>query len=111
MKTFRKYFNLTTNEVETDLGLRILNFGHHIHPRNVNYPDLSHPDQYYFDWDKGRSLKEFQMLYILNGGGYFEANGMKPQEIFAGTVILLYPGVWHRYKPNEDKGVLDRFFW
>lgn len=104
MQAFRKYFDTSINDTESELGISILNMGHHIHPKNVHYPDLKHPDSYYFEWEKGRSLKEYQMLYIPNGSGYFEANGLKPQEISAGTVILLYPGVWHRYKPNVNTG-------
>lgn len=104
MQAFRKYFDTNPKETESELGISILNMGHHIHPKNVHYPDLKHPDSYYFEWEKGRSLEEYQMLYIPNGSGYFEANGLKPQEISAGTVILLYPGVWHRYKPNVNTG-------
>jgi AraC-like DNA-binding protein len=29
---------------------------------------------------------------------------MPPQPIEAGTVMLLYPGVWHRYKPLDSTG-------
>ncbi|AWV97464.1 AraC family transcriptional regulator [Arcticibacterium luteifluviistationis] len=104
MKTFRRYFDLANTEANADMGINILNLGHHVHPINVHYPDPKHPDSYYFEWEKGRNLKEFQMLYIPNGSGFFEANGMKPQKVDAGTVILLYPGVWHRYKPNPKTG-------
>jgi AraC-like DNA-binding protein len=104
MKTFRKYFDLTTKEADNNLGIKILNLGHHIHPKELQYPDMSHPDSHLFDWEKGRMLKEYQILYIPKGEGYFETNGMKPQHIEAGTVVLLYPGVWHRYKPNEKTG-------
>ncbi|WP_341224914.1 AraC family transcriptional regulator [uncultured Arcticibacterium sp.] len=104
MKTFRKYYDNNKEDVNSDLGVNILNIGHHLHPKDIPYPDPKHPDSYYFEWEKGRSLEEYQMLYIPNGSGYFEANGLKPQEISAGTVILLYPGVWHRYKPNKNTG-------
>lgn len=104
MKIFRKYFNLSGIEFDENLGINILNLGHNIHPMNIPYPDLRHPDSYYFDWEIGRSLKEFQIIYISKGEGYFEASGLPPQLIEGGTIILLYPGVWHRYRPNESTG-------
>jgi AraC-like DNA-binding protein len=105
MKVFKKYFDFLRNETEDNLGINILNLGHNIHPINAPYPDINqHPESYYFDWENGRSLKEYQIVYISNGNGFFEANGMKPQLIEKGTIILLYPGVWHRYRPNENTG-------
>lgn len=104
MKVFRKYFNLSGIEIDENLGINILNLGHNIHPMNIPYPDLRHPDSHYFDWEIGRSLKEFQIIYISKGEGYFEASGLPPQLIEGGTIILLYPGVWHRYRPKESTG-------
>jgi AraC-like DNA-binding protein len=105
MKIFRKYFDLSNEGKEDNLGINILNLGHNIHPMNAPYPDISqHPDSYYFDWEKGRSLKEYQIIYISKGSGFFEANGMKPRLIEGGTIILIYPNVWHRYCPNENTG-------
>lgn len=79
-------------------------FGPHIHPTNLPYPDSQHPDSHVFAWDKGRNLKEYQILYIYKGAGLFETDGLPERRIEAGTVILLYPGVWHRYKPIENTG-------
>lgn len=105
MKVFKKYFDFPSNNMEDNLGINILNLGHNIYPINVPYPDISqHPKDYYFDWKKGRTLKEYQIIYISNGNGFFEANGMKPQLIEGGTIILLYPDVWHRYRPHENTG-------
>ncbi|NBB19592.1 helix-turn-helix domain-containing protein [Runella sp. CRIBMP] len=104
MKLFRKYFTLDPGTNEQNQGINILNVGHNIHPANHPYPDIQHPNDYYFEWDKGRSLKEYQIIYISKGEGYFEANGLPPQVIEEGTIILLYPGVWHRYRPKEKTG-------
>jgi AraC-like DNA-binding protein len=104
MKLFRKYFTFEPDSTEQNLGISILNLGHNIHPMNLPYPDIQHPDAYYFEWEKGRSLKEYQIIYISNGEGYFETSGLSPQLIEAGTIILLYPGVWHRYRPKENTG-------
>jgi AraC-like DNA-binding protein len=104
MEIFKRYFNLVEGEIDTSLGISIVNLGHNIHPANRPYPDMSHPDSYYFEWEKGRSLTEFQLIYISKGEGFFEASGLPAQFIEAGTIILLYPGVWHRYRPKVSTG-------
>ncbi len=104
MKVFRRYFTFETDQEDESLSAVIQTLGHHVHPAYAAYPDIKHPDSHFFDWEKGRSLKEYQILYICKGEGLFEAYGMPPQVIEAGTIILLYPGVWHRYKPNENTG-------
>ncbi len=104
MKLFRKYFTFPTDTSAENLGINVLNLGHNIHPSNKPYPDGQHPDDYYFEWEKGRSLKEYQIIYIPKGEGYFESSGLPPQKIDAGTIILLYPDVWHRFRPEENTG-------
>lgn len=102
MNVFRKYFELP--ETEQSLGISIKTLGHHIHQKNISYPDPKHPDSYYFEWEKGRKLTEFQLLYVSKGEGYFETDEISTVRIEAGTIFLLYPGVWHRYKPNPETG-------
>lgn len=104
MKQFRQYFTFASNNTADTLGINVLNLGHNIHPVNKPYPDIQHPDSYYFEWEKGRSLKEYQIIYISKGEGYFESNGLPPQLIESGTIILLYPGIWHRFRPKEETG-------
>jgi AraC-like DNA-binding protein len=104
MKTFRRYFTFSDDKLDTSLSVIVHTLGYHIHPANTAYPDEGHPESHYFDWEKGRRLKEYQILYICKGEGIFEATGLPPQLIEAGTVILLYPGVWHRYKPILQTG-------
>jgi AraC-like DNA-binding protein len=104
MKLFRKYFTFDSDDADQNLGINIMNLGHNIHTAYLPYPDIQHPDTYYFEWDKGRRLKEYQIIYISKGEGFFETTGLPVQEIEAGTIILLYPGIWHRYRPKEETG-------
>lgn len=104
MKIFRRYFAFDTETTDKSLSVIISTLGHHVHPAHTPYPDVKHPDSHFFDWEKGRRLKEYQILYICRGEGMFESTGMPQQVIEAGTIILLYPGVWHRYKPTEATG-------
>ena len=107
MALFRKYYQKVVVEEalhKPSWGVVVLNVGHNVHPPGVRYPDYQHPGDYVFDWDKGRVLEEFQLVYISRGQGIFEAEGMKPTLIEAGTAFLLFPGIWHRYRPAEQTG-------
>jgi AraC-like DNA-binding protein len=74
-----------------------------IRPEDGYYPPVQHPQLYHFDWEHGRVLDEYQMIYIPEGSGFFETKKQKIQ-IEGGSVILLTPGLWHRFRPNPKIG-------
>lgn len=87
-------------------GLYIRDCGYnHVNP-GVSYPDLkvSHPGSYLFSWNKGRILDEYQLVYISEGRGIFESEETGLVRIEAGKVFLLFPGVWHRFRPIKKVG-------
>jgi AraC-like DNA-binding protein len=104
MRPVRKYFQPEKASETPNWGVTIHDLGHHIHPARVPYPDRNHPSSHYFDFEKGRILQEFQLLYIAHGSGIFEAENFAATQVEAGTVFLLFPNVWHRYKPLETTG-------
>lgn len=69
-----------------------------------NYPLTPHPSAYHFQWQQGRILQEFQLIYIIRGEGVLESAVTGPLPIKAGDAFLLFPGVWHRYAPNPQTG-------
>lgn len=104
MKIFKKYIDNTPEADSENLGVKILNFGHNVHPPNKEYPNHDHPKEYDFNWERGRYLKEYQLIYISKGEGIFEANGLPPQKIGSGTLFLLFPDIWHRFRPEKSVG-------
>jgi len=68
------------------------------------YPPSGHPDLYNFRWRDGRVLPEYQILLITEGEGTFESTGTPLMNIKAGSIMLLFPGVWHRYRPLKECG-------
>ena len=70
------------------------------------YPHAYHSSDYYFTWRKGRALTdwEYQILYIRSGEGEIEFERGKSIAIGAGSVIILHPNEWHRYRPNPKTG-------
>jgi AraC-like DNA-binding protein len=51
----------------------------------------------------GRTLPEYQLVYVTKGRGVFEIN-QKTHVVVPGTVMMVFPGVRHHYKPDFDVG-------
>ncbi|WP_295122606.1 AraC family transcriptional regulator, partial [uncultured Chitinophaga sp.] len=49
-------------------------------------------------------LQEFQVIYISRGKGIFESASCAPTVVKEGTILLLFPYEWHRYKPDAEAG-------
>lgn len=92
------------------MGVNVLNVGHNIHPANKDYPDTNHPNSYFFNWKKGRVLKEYQLVYIAAGSGVFEAEQVGKVSIEPGSVFLLFPDTWHTYHPVKEQGWEEFWF-
>ena len=74
------------------------------------YPPHQHPLDHHFTWSQGRILQSYQIVFITGGKGLFESTGSPGvQEVEAGMVLLLFPGVWHRYAPNADTGWVEHW--
>lgn len=75
---------------------------------NINYPSSSHPSEYFFTWEEGRILNEFQINFITEGTGILENKyGVFPLK--QGSIFITFPGVWHRYKPNLKTGWSENY--
>jgi len=98
------YQYLPLSDEDENWGLSVLNTGCTIIPKNQQYPYKHHPAHHYFNWENGRILNEYQLIYIAGGEGLFESLGTKEKKVKEGTVIVLFPGEWHRFKPNAATG-------
>ncbi len=106
MTDYFKY--LTTSEDDRKWGLFLNVAGTSRVLPGVNYPSNEHPSGYYFTWDKGRVLHEYQILYITEGEGKLQTrDGI--YNLFPGSVMIISPGKWHRYKPNIKTGWVENF--
>ncbi len=85
-------------------GLFLTDCGYTVIEPGTPYPPRGHPDAYADGWKKGRTLDEYQVVYITRGRGTFEARGAGRRAIEAGDVFVLFPGVWHRYSPDPSTG-------
>ena len=99
--TFFRYFPVS--ERDRRWGLYLTTAGESRIPPGFEYPPAGHPGAYQFDWRKGRVLREYQIVYISSGRGLLEV-GRTRWRIGPGNAFLLYPGVWHRYRPDSRTG-------
>ena len=102
MTNYYKY--LPVSQLDEDWGLHVLNAGCTRIEKGQEYPAHTHPGHHYFNWQKGRILREFQLIYITKGGGFFESRHCKGTGIAEGSIFILFPGEWHRFKPDPGIG-------
>ncbi|GGD04133.1 AraC family transcriptional regulator [Hyunsoonleella pacifica] len=105
--SYKKYL-ITTNK-DKSWGFFINNLGRNVIKKHTLYPSKDHPDQYFFTWDRGRVLNEFHIVLITKGEGVFESNSTGKLKVTDGDVFLLFPEVWHRYRPNKTSGWTERW--
>ncbi len=90
---------------DLDWGLYVTGAGCTAMPAGYeSYPLTPHPTTYDFSWRTGRKLPEYTVVYITSGCGEFESTPTGRVEIGPGTVFLLFPDVWHRYRPSVQTG-------
>lgn len=99
MDSFSRYLPIYEQNIRWGLYLTGVGFCR-VEPGQP-YPPTGHPDVYNFKWETGRILPEYQVLLIAEGAGLFESSKTDKIHIKAGDIILLFPGVWHRYRPAE----------
>lgn len=102
----REYFRyLPVSDEDRRWGLFVTGVGcTSVPPFSPSYPVSVHPHAYQFHWEKGRVLHEYQFLYILRGDGEFESRTAGHLPVPPGSLLLLFPGEWHRYRPRREVG-------
>jgi AraC-like DNA-binding protein len=108
MITKENFKYLTHNPDDTKWGLYLTVVGLAKVEPETNYPPTGHPTGYDFNWHKGRILQEYQINYITEGEGIMETREGS-YSIKAGSVILLRPNVWHRYRPLKQTGWMEHY--
>ncbi len=103
MNNYNKY--LSSGKLEEDWGFYITTAGYTKVDIHQSYPlNNQHPDTHKFNWDSGRILDGFYLVFISMGEGIFESAKTVSCKVKEGTCFILFPGVWHRYKPNSKSG-------
>jgi AraC-like DNA-binding protein len=103
MHNFNKY--LTPSPIDEKWGFFVTTAGYSKIDTHQSYPNnREHPATHTFTWNKGRILDDYYLVYISKGQGIFESSETGSVEVGTGTCFFLFPGVWHRYKPDPQSG-------
>jgi AraC-like DNA-binding protein len=97
-------YYLTYSKEDEKLGMVCTTAGEIYTPPNTAYPPNKdvHPLAFR-DVAVGRTLPEFQLVYISEGEGTFSADGTTYQ-VEPGSVLLILPGMKHFYMPRYETG-------
>lgn len=91
-------------------GVRVLDAGFEAFSPDNPYPAKTHhPAAYLYAWEEGRVLSEYQFLAITRGRGVLETATCPHLEINAGDLFILFPGEWHRFRPDKQTGWDENF--
>ena len=101
MNTKHKYFPV--NDAQRQWGLYATCVGHSQTNPGDDYPSSVHPDEYFFSWEQGRVLHEWQLILLTQGRGTVEFRNRR-HSAKEGSLIILPPESWHRYRPNKKTG-------
>lgn len=100
---YSKY--LAVSDTEENWGFYLTTAGYTKIDSNQSYPNNEqHPKSHAFNWDNGRILDGYYIVFISRGRGVFETERTSRYTISEGCCFLLFPGVWHRYKPDMEIG-------
>ncbi|MHB8901896.1 MAG: AraC family transcriptional regulator [Thermoguttaceae bacterium] len=106
-ETFHHY--LPVDDQGIDWGIYVTGAGRVAIRPGQAYPPPGHPGPYDFRWESGRTLPEFQVLLVTRGRGGFESRETGAVTIGDGSLMFLFPGVWHRYQPDPRTGWTERW--
>jgi AraC-like DNA-binding protein len=95
---------LATPDRDDPWNLKVNTVGFESIPDHSTYPATGHPQGYSFNFERGRELQEFQLVYITKGKGQFASKHQTICEVSEGSVLVLFPGEWHTYRPDETTG-------
>lgn len=85
-------------------GLSVCSVGYQKVGPGAPYPPAGHNKEYLFNPDKGRTLREYQLLYITGGEGTLTTAHGGTHIVHAGDMFLLFPDEWHSYRPSSVTG-------
>lgn len=101
MKTNYRYYPVAA--AQKAWGLYVTCAGRNVVKPGDAFPSPKHPDEYFFTWEKGRVLNEWQFILLEQGEGEVGFAHSRAS-VSAGSLLVLAPGRWHRFRPNAETG-------
>ncbi|MCD8166470.1 MAG: AraC family transcriptional regulator [Bacteroides sp.] len=95
---------LIVNDMDRKYGMWVNTVGYQSITPGSPYPLKDHPSGYFFNTQKGRVLREYQLVYITKGRGLFTSDSTPEKQVCRGRLMVLFPGEWHTYRPLTQTG-------
>ena len=102
----QSYKYLVSSEQDMMWGMTVNTVGKHIMQAGYDCypPKKGHPEDFYFNPQKGRVLDSYQLIYITEGSGTYYTDPDHSIPLRRGDVFFLKPHVWHSYFPDKRTG-------
>lgn len=102
----REYYRyIPVNPAGHAWGLSVTGAGYQpARPGSDHLPQRRHPPGHFYVWTEGRVLHEYAAVYVAHGEGEFDSKATGPHSLVTGDVVLVFPGVWHRYRARKKTG-------
>lgn len=103
-RAFSRYLPVNTEALRWEIYCHDAGFS--LVPPGAHYPisPATHPHEYVDKVTSGRTLREFQVVYITAGSGWFRDELTPRRAIGAGDVFMVFPGIEHAYCPDRETG-------
>jgi AraC-like DNA-binding protein len=101
---------LPVSEETMASGIYVTGAGRAVIQPGGKYPTSGHPRLYQFDWSRGRTLPEFELILVTDGIGEFESDATGRVQVEGVALFIVLPGIWHRFRPSPAVGWTERWF-
>lgn len=81
---------LIVNDMDQKFGLWVNTVGFQSIQPDSPYPLKDHPSGYFFNAQKGRVLREYQLVYITKGRGLFSSETTPEKQVCKGRLMVLF---------------------
>lgn len=110
MRAHPDYRRYLLNSPESEAwGVAVTGGGRQRCEAGTPYPPAGHPSDHNFSWENGRVLGACQVVFVSEGKGVFDSHETGLVEVQAGSAIVVFPGVWHRYAPDPGVGWTEQW--
>jgi AraC-like DNA-binding protein len=102
----KKIFRLVpVSEEQKQWGIYLTNCGYEkVGAGFQEYPLKNTPRRYRFNWETGRLIDEFSLVYVEEGRGVYSSEREAERFVEAGDVWWTFPGLRDRYRPDVKTG-------
>lgn len=102
-RPYTKYFTFSDDDVRWGCYGTTAGFSR-VQPYETYPPHPEdHPPSYRGNWEQGRRLREYAVVYITRGGGTLQCSD-RTFTLQEGSAVILRPNDSHWYAPNESSG-------